>query len=80
MGMEAEAEQRLKDFQGYQVTEKLCQEGGAKLHWKFMHCLPRKPHEVDDEVRNLSIFVSSSLWTDVVGFLWSSISRLPRVR
>ncbi|KAJ7228402.1 ornithine carbamoyltransferase 1 [Mycena pura] len=50
MGQEAEAEQRLKDFQGYQVTEELCRAGGANPDWKFMHCLPRKKHEVDDEV------------------------------
>ena len=50
MGQEAEKEQRLRDFQGYQVTEALCKEGGAKADWKFLHCLPRKQHEVDDEV------------------------------
>ncbi|THH06179.1 hypothetical protein EW146_g9695 [Bondarzewia mesenterica] len=50
MGQEAEKEQRLKDFQGYQVTEALCKEGGANPDWKFLHCLPRKEHEVDDEV------------------------------
>lgn len=50
MGQENEKAQRLKDFEGYQVTEKLCAEGGANPNWKFMHCLPRKQHEVDDEV------------------------------
>jgi ornithine carbamoyltransferase len=50
MGQEAEKAERLKAFQGYQVTERLCAEGGAKEHWKFMHCLPRKKDEVDDEV------------------------------
>ncbi|KAF8840429.1 ornithine carbamoyltransferase [Paxillus ammoniavirescens] len=50
MGQEAEKEQRLKDFAGYQVTEALCREGGANPNWKFLHCLPRKQHEVDDEV------------------------------
>ncbi|KAI0739520.1 mitochondrial ornithine carbamoyltransferase [Daedaleopsis nitida] len=50
MGQEAEKEQRLKDFEGYQVTEQLCREGGANPDWKFMHCLPRKQDEVDDEV------------------------------
>ncbi|THU90973.1 ornithine carbamoyltransferase 1 [Dendrothele bispora CBS 962.96] len=50
MGQEAEKAQRLQDFQGYQVTEQLCREGGANPDWKFMHCLPRKPDEVDDEV------------------------------
>ncbi|KAI0028530.1 ornithine carbamoyltransferase 1 [Vararia minispora EC-137] len=50
MGQEAEKEQRMRDFAGYQVTEALCREGGARPDWKFLHCLPRKPHEVDDEV------------------------------
>ncbi|KAF9554233.1 mitochondrial ornithine carbamoyltransferase [Agrocybe pediades] len=48
MGQEAEKEERLRAFKGYQVTEALCK--GADPHWKFLHCLPRKPHEVDDEV------------------------------
>jgi ornithine carbamoyltransferase len=50
MGQEAEKAQRLRDFAGFQVTEQLCAEGGAKEHWKFLHCLPRKPDEVDDAV------------------------------
>ncbi|PCH34715.1 ornithine carbamoyltransferase [Wolfiporia cocos MD-104 SS10] len=50
MGQEAEKEQRIKDFQGYQVTEQMCRDGGAKADWRFMHCLPRKSQEVDDEV------------------------------
>lgn len=49
MGQEAEKAERLKAFEGYQVTEKLCK--GAHPDWKFMHCLPRKPDEVDEEVR-----------------------------
>jgi len=52
MGKEAEKEERLKAFEGYRVTEALCREGGANTDWKFMHCLPRKEHEVDDEVCN----------------------------
>ena len=50
MGQEAEKEARLKAFEGYQVTEELCKEGGANPDWKFLHCLPRKKDEVDDEV------------------------------
>ncbi|KAG9043067.1 ornithine carbamoyltransferase, partial [Tulasnella sp. UAMH 9824] len=50
MGQEHEKAQRLKDFNGFQVTEELCKEGGANPNWKFLHCLPRKEHEVDDEV------------------------------
>ena len=48
MGHEAEKQKRLKDFEGYQVTTELGKL--AKPHWKFMHCLPRKPQEVTDEV------------------------------
>ncbi|EPQ29891.1 uncharacterized protein PFL1_02564 [Pseudozyma flocculosa PF-1] len=50
MGDEAQKEQRLRDFAGFQVTEELAKKGGAKPNWKFMHCLPRKADEVDDEV------------------------------
>jgi len=50
MGQEAEKAERLQAFQGYQVTEALCREGGANPDWQFLHCLPRKPDEVDDEV------------------------------
>lgn len=50
MGDEASKEQRLRDFAGFQVTEQLARNGGAKQDWKFMHCLPRKAEEVDDAV------------------------------
>jgi len=50
MGQEAEKAERLQAFKGYQVTEQLCREGGANPDWKFLHCLPRKADEVDDEV------------------------------
>ncbi|EJT98245.1 ornithine carbamoyltransferase [Dacryopinax primogenitus] len=50
MGQESEKSARLAAFQGYQVTESLCRAGGAAEDWKFLHCLPRKPDEVDDEV------------------------------
>lgn len=50
MGQEAEKEGRLHDFTGYQITMNLAKRGQAKPDWKFMHCLPRKAEEVDDEV------------------------------
>ncbi|KAK5658588.1 hypothetical protein OQA88_1981 [Cercophora sp. LCS_1] len=50
MGQEAESQKRLKAFAGYQVTNELAKRGGASPDWKFMHCLPRHPEEVDDEV------------------------------
>lgn len=50
MGDEAQKDQRLRDFKGFQITEEMARKGGAKQGWKFMHCLPRKGDEVDDEV------------------------------
>ncbi|KAI8076903.1 ornithine carbamoyltransferase [Halteromyces radiatus] len=50
MGQEDEKAKRLKEFEGYQVTMDLANRGGAKPNWRFLHCLPRKPEEVDDEV------------------------------
>lgn len=38
MGMESESEKRLKDFQGYQVTDELMKIADKKAI--FMHCLP----------------------------------------
>ncbi|KAG8450539.1 hypothetical protein GDO86_002984 [Hymenochirus boettgeri] len=48
MGQEEEKKKRLMDFKGYQIT---MQTGKvASTDWIFLHCLPRKPEEVDDEV------------------------------
>jgi ornithine carbamoyltransferase len=82
MGQEAEYEQRVRDFAGYQVTEALCREGGAHPDWKFIHCLPRKKHEVDDEVRPFEnhscFFTSKHNLSSPGGLLWPSLSRVPR--
>jgi hypothetical protein len=81
MGQEAEKAQRLNDFAGYQVTEALCREGGANPDWKFLHCLPRKQDEVDDEV---GFWLLLFIWIGVhvrpllvLGVLWPSVSCLP---
>ncbi|KAE8453135.1 hypothetical protein EG329_012322 [Mollisiaceae sp. DMI_Dod_QoI] len=50
MGQEEESAKRLEAFAGYQITNELAKRGGAKEGWKFMHCLPRHPEEVADEV------------------------------
>jgi ornithine carbamoyltransferase len=50
MGQEAEAARRKAAFAGYQVTHELARRGGAREDWCFLHCLPRKPEEVDDAV------------------------------
>uniref|UniRef100_G3NG75 ornithine carbamoyltransferase n=1 Tax=Gasterosteus aculeatus aculeatus TaxID=481459 RepID=G3NG75_GASAC len=48
MGQEEEKKKRLKDFKGYQIT---MQTGSvAEANWTFLHCLPRKMEEVDDQV------------------------------
>jgi ornithine carbamoyltransferase len=48
MGQEAEYEQRVKEFDGYQVnTEFMAKANEGAV---FLHCLPRHPEEVTDEV------------------------------
>jgi ornithine carbamoyltransferase len=74
MGQEAEKAQRLKDFAGYQVTKELARKGGANKDWKFMHCLPRKPEEVSDEVHACAKQLTN------IGILFRSQSRLSRSR
>ncbi|KAJ2355734.1 ornithine carbamoyltransferase [Coemansia erecta] len=50
MGQESEKAQRLRDFEGFQVSMEMAKKGNANKDWIFMHCLPRKPEEVTDEV------------------------------
>jgi ornithine carbamoyltransferase len=70
MGQEEETAKRLKAFNGYQITNELAKRGGAKPDWKFMHCLPRHPEEVADEV-----FYSprSLVFTEAENRLWAAI-------
>ena len=70
MGQEEETAKRLKSFAGYQITSDLAKRGGAKEGWKFMHCLPRHPEEVADEV-----FYSprSLVFTEAENRLWAAI-------
>ncbi|KAK3946192.1 mitochondrial ornithine carbamoyltransferase [Diplogelasinospora grovesii] len=73
MGQEAETQKRLKAFAGYQITNELAKRGGAKDGWKFMHCLPRHPEEVHDEV-----FYSprSLVFPEAENRLWAAASAL----
>ncbi|KAI9843874.1 MAG: ornithine carbamoyltransferase [Sclerophora amabilis] len=73
MGQEAEKKERLEAFEGYRVTAELAQRGGAKSDWKFMHCLPRHPEEVSDEV-----FYSprSLVFPEAENRLWAAIAAL----
>lgn len=48
MGQEAEYQKRIADFDGYQVTMDLMKKANPGA--VFLHCLPRHPEEVTDEV------------------------------
>eukprot|EP00543_Licmophora_paradoxa_P002342 CAMPEP_0202450610 /NCGR_PEP_ID=MMETSP1360-20130828/9199_1 /ASSEMBLY_ACC=CAM_ASM_000848 /TAXON_ID=515479 /ORGANISM="Licmophora paradoxa, Strain CCMP2313" /LENGTH=224 /DNA_ID=CAMNT_0049068943 /DNA_START=146 /DNA_END=820 /DNA_ORIENTATION=+ len=48
MGQEEEYAKRVKEFEGYQVNSQLM--GKANPGAVFLHCLPRHPEEVSDEV------------------------------
>lgn len=70
MGQEAEMKKRIKAFEGFQITNDLAKRGGAKEGWKFMHCLPRHPEEVADEV-----FYSprSLVFSEAENRLWAAV-------
>ena len=72
MGQEAETKKRLAAFAGYQITNELARRGGAKEDWKFMHCLPRHPEEVADEV-----FYSprSLVFPEAENRLWAAVCK-----
>ncbi|OTA65264.1 ornithine carbamoyltransferase-like protein [Hypoxylon sp. EC38] len=73
MGQEKESQKRLKDFAGFQVTNDLAKRGGAKADWKFMHCLPRHPEEVEDGV----FYSSRSLvFPEAENRLWAAVAAL----
>ncbi|PGH07871.1 ornithine carbamoyltransferase, mitochondrial [Blastomyces parvus] len=74
MGQEDEKARRIKAFEGFQITADLAKRGGAKEGWRFMHCLPRHPEEVDDEV-----FYDKSrslVFSEAENRLWAAISAL----
>ncbi|KAL2149564.1 hypothetical protein VTH82DRAFT_8215 [Thermothelomyces myriococcoides] len=73
MGQEQEAQKRLKAFAGYQITNELAKRGGAKPDWKFMHCLPRHPEEVDDEV---FYGPRSLVFPEAENRLWAAVAAL----
>lgn len=73
MGQEEEKARRLKAFEGFQITSDLVKRGGAKENWRFMHCLPRHPEEVSDDV----FYSNKSLvFPEAENRLWAAISAL----
>jgi ornithine carbamoyltransferase len=78
MGQEEEAAKRLAAFKGFQITSSLAERGGAKQDWKFMHCLPRHPEEVSDEV---FYGPRSVVFREAENRLWAAICEcLPFIR
>ena len=77
MGQEAEATEKMKAFEGFQVTADLAKRGGAKDEWKFMHCLPRHPQEVED-----AVFYSprSLVFPEAENRLWAAIGKFSPIR
>jgi ornithine carbamoyltransferase len=73
MGQESEKKKRLEAFAGYQITSELAKRGGAKEGWKFMHCLPRHPEEVADEV---FYGPRSLVFPEAENRLWAAIAAL----
>ncbi|CAI6338598.1 unnamed protein product [Periconia digitata] len=73
MGQEEETAKRMKAFEGFQVTSELAKRGGAKENWSFMHCLPRHPEEVSDEV---FYGPRSVVFREGENRLWSAIAAL----
>ena len=73
MGQEEEAQKRLNDFTGFQITPEMLIKGGAKADCLFMHCLPRHLFEVNDEVfygKNSVVFeeAENRKWTILAVF------------
>lgn len=50
MGEESQKLQKLKLFEGFQISKELIDKSNVNSDWKFMHCLPRHHEEVTDEV------------------------------
>ena len=73
MGQEEETAKRLKAFRGFQITSELAKRGGAKDSWAFMHCLPRHPEEVSDEV---FYGPRSVVFREAENRLWAAICEL----
>ncbi|ESP01723.1 hypothetical protein LOTGIDRAFT_238192 [Lottia gigantea] len=66
MGQEEEKIKRLNDFSAFQIDRKMLRE--ANGNWVFMHCLPRKPEEVTDDV----FYSKNSLvWQEAENRKWS---------
>jgi ornithine carbamoyltransferase len=78
MGQEEETAKRLAAFKDFRITSELAQRGGANENWEFMHCLPRHPEEVSDEVFHGPRSVvfreaENRLWAAICKFHYSTL-------
>jgi ornithine carbamoyltransferase len=73
MGQESESAKRLQHFSGFQITSSLAERAGANPNWQFMHCLPRHPEEVSDEV---FYGPRSLVFREAENRLWAALSVL----
>ncbi|KAF1928595.1 ornithine carbamoyltransferase mitochondrial precursor [Didymella exigua CBS 183.55] len=73
MGQEDESAKRIRDFAGFQITDELAARAGAKDKWAFMHCLPRHPEEVSDDV---FYGPRSLVFREAENRLWSALAVL----
>lgn len=67
MGQEEEYQKRVADFRGYQVNAELM--GKANDGAVFLHCLPRHPEEVTDEV--IYNPAQSLVWGEAENRMWT---------
>ena len=75
MGQEAEATQRLKDFQGYQVNPELMEK--AKPQARFMHDMPAHPGEEVSE--DMLSHPSSVVYQQAENRMWAQMALMEHI-
>ncbi len=75
MGQEAETAQRLKDFQGYQVTPELMEY--AKPQARFMHDMPAHPGEEVSE--DMLSHPSSVVYQQAENRMWAQMALMEKI-
>jgi ornithine carbamoyltransferase len=76
MGQEAEAAEKLRAFEGYQVSSELARRGGAKEGWRFMHCMPRHLGEGAEVTDEVFYGPRSLVFDEAENRLWAAIAVL----
>lgn len=79
MGQEDEYQKRVEEFDGYQVNQEMMDRTSNKA--VFLHCLPRHPEEVSDDVfysKNSLVFdeAENRMWT-VMAVMLAQLGKVP---